>query len=257
MKRKKVLVTGAGKGIGRGIALAFAKAGADLFLHYRSDPAEARSLQDEIAALGGKATVFQADLADQKELDAMFGAIRQQWGTLDAAVNNAGWDPGAVALDDIDEKMYYRLTDMNIKGTLFCCLRELELMGRGGSIINLGSVQMNTTVPGRVLYAASKGAIHAMTGALALEAGPRGIRVNTIAPGYIAVERMTRWRREFRCAGSASRKTSAIWRYFWPRIRPDSSPARPSSSTAESTASSHVFPPDPQFFPNCAAPGIS
>ena len=191
MKGKKVLVTGAGKGIGRGIALAFAKAGADLFLHYRSDPGEAKSLQDEIAALGGKSTVFQADLADQKELDAMFEAIRQQWGTLDAAVNNAGWDPGAVALDDIDEKMYYRLTDMNIKGTLFCCLRELELMGRGGSIINLGSVQMNTTVPGRVLYAASKGAIHAMTGALALEAGPRGIRVNTIAPGYIAVERMT------------------------------------------------------------------
>ncbi len=191
MKGKKVLVTGAGKGIGRGIALAFAKAGADLFLHYRSDPAEAKSLQAEIAALGGKSIVFQADLADQKELDAMFGAIRQHWGTLDAAVNNAGWDPGAVALDDIDEKLYYRLTDMNIKGTLFCCLRELELMGRGGSIINLGSVQMNTTVPGRVLYAASKGAIHSMTGALALEAGPRGIRVNTIAPGYIAVERMT------------------------------------------------------------------
>ena len=191
MKGKKVLVTGAGKGIGRGIALAFAKAGADLFLHYRSDPAEARSLQDEIAALGGKAIVFQADLADHKELDAMFGEIRLHWGTLDAAVNNAGWDPGAVALDDIDEKLYYRLTDMNIKGTLFCCLRELELMGRGGSIINLGSVQMDTTVPGRVLYAASKGAIHSMTGALALEAGPRGIRVNTIAPGYIGVERMT------------------------------------------------------------------
>ena len=190
MKGKKVLVTGAGKGIGRGIALAFAKAGADLFLHYRSNPAEAQSLQNEIAALGGKAIVFQADLADQKELDAMFGAVRQQWGTLDAAVNNAGWDPGTVALDDIDEKLYYRLTDMNIKGTLFCCLRELDLMQSGGSIINLGSVQMNTTVTGRILYATSKGAIHSMTGALALEAGPRGIRVNTIAPGYIAVERM-------------------------------------------------------------------
>ena len=190
MKGKKVLVTGAGKGIGRGIALAFAKAGADLFLHYRSNPAEAQSLQDEIAALGGKTIVFQADLADQKELDAMFNAVRQQWGTLDAAVNNAGWDPGTVALDDIDEKLYYRLTDMNIKGTLFCCLRELDLMQSGGSIINLGSVQMNTTVTGRILYATSKGAIHSMTGALALEAGPRGIRVNTIAPGYIAVERM-------------------------------------------------------------------
>ena len=190
MKGKKVLVTGAGKGIGRGIALAFARAGAKLFLHYRSNPAEAQSLQNEIAALGGKAIVFQADLADQKELDAMFGAVRQQWGTLDAAVNNAGWDPGTVALDDIDEKLYYRLTDMNIKGTLFCCLRELDLMQSGGSIINLGSVQMNTTVTGRILYATSKGAIHSMTGALALEAGPRGIRVNTIAPGYIAVERM-------------------------------------------------------------------
>jgi len=191
MKGKKVLITGAGKGIGRGIALTFAKAGAELFLHYRSNPDEAESLRREIVGLGGQAVLFRADLSRMAGLDAMFAAVREQWGTLDVAVNNAGWDPGAVALDDIDEKLYYQLTDMNIKGTLFCCLRELELMGRGGSIINLGSVQMNTTVPGRVLYAASKGAIHAMTGALALEAGPRGIRVNTIAPGYIAVERMT------------------------------------------------------------------
>ncbi len=191
MKGKKVLITGAGKGIGRGIALAFARAGAKLFLHYRSDPEEAKSLQEEVGRLGAEAVMFRADLSKMSELDTMFEAVKEQFGTLDAAVNNAGWDPGAVALDDIDEKLYYRLTDMNIKGTLFCCLRELELMGRGGSIINLGSVQMNTTVPGRVLYAASKGAIHSMTGALALEAGPRGIRVNAIAPGYIAVERMT------------------------------------------------------------------
>lgn len=191
MKNKKVLITGAAKGIGRGIALTFARAGAELFLHYRSNPDEAEALRKEISALGAHAILFRADLSRMEELNAMFAAIREQWGTLDAAVNNAGWDPGAVGLDDIDEKLYYRLTDMNIKGTLFCCLRELELMREGSSIINLGSVQMNTTVPGRVLYAASKGAIHAMTGALALEAGPRGIRVNTIAPGYIAVERMT------------------------------------------------------------------
>ena len=191
MKNKKVLITGAAKGIGRGIALTFARAGAELFLHYRSNPDEAEALRKEISALGAHAILFRADLSRMEELNSMFAAIREQWGTLDAAVNNAGWDPGAVGLDDIDEKLYYRLTDMNIKGTLFCCLRELELMREGSSIINLGSVQMNTTVPGRVLYATSKGAIHAMTGALALEAGPRGIRVNTIAPGYIAVERMT------------------------------------------------------------------
>ena len=190
MKDKKVLITGAAKGIGRGIALAFARAGAQLFLHYRSNPEEAQSLLDEVGSLGAEAVIFRADLSKMNELEAMFEAIREQFGKLDAAVNNAGWDPGAVVSEDIDEKLYYRLTDLNIKGTLFCCLRELDLITQGGSIINLGSVQMNTTVPGRVLYAASKGAIHSMTGALALEAGPRGIRVNTIAPGYIAVERM-------------------------------------------------------------------
>lgn len=190
MKGKKVLITGAGKGIGRGIALAFARAGAKLFLHYRSNPEEAQSLLDEVKALGADAVICRADLAKMSELDAMFGTIKEKFGTLDAAVNNAGWDPGAVAPEEIDEAMYYKLTDMNIKGTLFCCLSELELMQSGGSIINLGSVQMNTTVTGRILYATSKGAIHSMTGALALEAGPRGIRVNTIAPGYIAVERM-------------------------------------------------------------------
>ena len=191
MKNRKVLITGAGKGIGRGIALSFARAGAHLFLHYRSNPEEARSLLDEVRSLGADAVIFRADLSKMNELEMMFEAVREQFGELDAAVNNAGWDPGAVAPDEIDEKIYYQLTDMNIKGTLFCCLRELDLMKRGGSIVNLGSVQMNTTVPGRILYATSKGAIHSMTGALALEAGPRGIRVNTIAPGYIAVERMT------------------------------------------------------------------
>ena len=190
MKGKKVLITGAGKGIGRGIALAFARAGAKLFLHYRSNPEEAQSLLEEVKALGADGIICRADLAKVSDLDAMFETVKEKFGTLDAAVNNAGWDPGAVAPEEIDEAMYYKLTDMNIKGTLFCCLRELKLMQSGGSIINLGSVQMNTTVTGRILYAASKGAIHSMTGALALEAGPRGIRVNTIAPGYIAVERM-------------------------------------------------------------------
>ena len=190
MKGKKVLITGAGKGIGRGIALAFARTGAKLFLHYRSNPEEAQSLLDEAGKLGAEAVIFRADLSKMNELETMFDAVKKQFGTLDAAVNNAGWDPGAVAPEEIDEKRYYQLTDMNIKGTLFCCLRELKLMQSGGSIVNLGSVQMNTTVTGRILYAMSKGAIHSMTGALALEAGPRGIRVNTIAPGYIAVERM-------------------------------------------------------------------
>ena len=189
--KQKVFISGSAKGIGRGIALAFARAGAELMLHYRSNDSEAETLLSEVKKAGASAELIKADLADFKQLEECFETIRRKWGYLDAAVNNAGWDPGAINPDDIDEALYYRLTDMNIKGTLFCSLREIKLMPNGGSIINLGSVQMNTTVPGRILYAMSKGAIHSMTGALALEAGPMGIRVNTIAPGYIAVERMT------------------------------------------------------------------
>lgn len=188
---KRALVTGAGKGIGRGIALALARAGAELFLHYRSNPEEAESLRREI---GGKTHAFRADLARDEERDAMFAELESVWGGLDIAVNNAGWDPGFVPFDSIDPALYYRLSDINIKGTLFCCLREIALMRRnpaGGSIVNIGSVQQDTSVKGRTLYAMSKGAIHAMTGQLALEAGPFGIRVNNIAPGYIEVERMS------------------------------------------------------------------
>lgn len=194
LKGKRALVTGAGKGIGRGIALSLAEAGAELFLHYRSNRDEAESLLAEITGMGGVAQIFRADLAEDVEHDAMFSAIKSAWGGLDIAVNNAGWDPGYVQFDTIDPALYYQLSDINIKGTLFCCLNEIALMRdnqHGGSIINLGSVQQNTSVPGRTLYAMSKGAIHAMTGQLALEAGPLGIRINNMAPGYIEVERMS------------------------------------------------------------------
>jgi glucose 1-dehydrogenase/3-oxoacyl-[acyl-carrier protein] reductase len=192
---KRALVTGAGKGIGRGVALALAEAGAELVVHYRSNPAEAESLIKEIGENGGSAWSVAADLGDTAQLDAMFATIRDRWGALDIAVNNAGWDPGYVDFQSIDEDLYRRLSDVNIKGTLFCCLREIDLMrgNPGGcSIINIGSVQQDTSVPGRTLYAMSKGAIHAMTGQLALECGPLGIRLNNVAPGYIEVERMSK-----------------------------------------------------------------
>jgi len=194
LKGKRALVTGAGKGIGRGIALSLAEAGADLFLHYRSNRKEAESLLKAITGIGRKAHTFRADLSNDTELDAMFAEIKSLWGGLDIAVNNAGWDPGYIQFDTINPELYYRLSNINIKGTLFCCLREIELMRSnplGGSIINIGSVQQDTSVPGRTLYAMSKGAIHAMTGQLALECGTLGIRINNIAPGYIEVERMS------------------------------------------------------------------
>ena len=181
---KRVLITGSAKGIGVGIAEVFAENGAELLLHYRTSPEEGEALRKRLADRGGNVRIFRADLGTEED---------RVLGGLDAAVNNAGWDPGFMPLDEVTFESYEKLTDMNIRGTLFCCLNEIKRMrnnASGGSIINLGSVQMDTTVPGRTLYAMSKGAIHSMTGELALECGKDRIRLNTIAPGYIVVPRM-------------------------------------------------------------------
>ena len=193
LEGKRALVTGAARGIGAGIARAFAEAGAELFLHFRSDPSAAEMLAAELRTMGSTVHLYRADLGKLEDLNAMFDTIEREWGTLDAAVNNAGWDPGMVPLEEVTPELYEKLASVNIRGTLFSSLREIALMKRnpaGGSIINIGSVQQDTTVPGRTLYAMSKGAIHALTGELALEAGEFGIRVNNIAPGFIEVERL-------------------------------------------------------------------
>ncbi len=181
---KKALVTGAARGIGLGIARALAGAGAEVLLHYRRESGEMREIE-------GTVHFFQAELDCPEGVESLFAEVKRLWGKLDIAINNAGWDPGDVPWESIDYELYEKLTGMNIRGTLFSCLNEMKLMPGGGSIINIGSVQMNSTVPGRVLYATSKGAIHSMTGALALEGGPKGIRVNNIAPGYIVVDRVS------------------------------------------------------------------
>lgn len=193
LEGKRVLITGSAKGIGVGIAEVFAENGAGLLLHYRTSPEEGEALRKRLTDRGGNVRIFRADLGTEEGIDALFAEVDRVLGGLDAAVNNAGWDPGFMPLDEVTFESYEKLTDMNIRGTLFCCLNEIKRMrnnASGGSIINLGSVQMDTTVPGRTLYAMSKGAIHSMTGELALECGKDRIRLNTIAPGYIEVPRM-------------------------------------------------------------------
>ena len=187
LKDKKVLVTGASRGIGAGVVKAFSQAGAKVFLHYRSD----RQLAEKVASeLPGEVHLFRADLGNAGELEALFDAVKAEFGTLDAAVNNAGVVLPALAPEEITDEYYHRLADVNIRGTLFCCLREIALMRKsGGSIINIGSVHQDTTVPGWTLYAMSKGAIHGMTGQLAIQEGKNGIRVNNILPGYIDVDK--------------------------------------------------------------------
>ena len=187
LKGKRVLVTGASRGIGAGVVKAFSAAGAKVFLHYRSDKVLAEKIASE---LPGEVHLFRADLGKADELEALFSEIKNIFGGLDAAVNNAGVVLPALEPEEITDEKYHQLTDVNIRGTLFCCLREIALMrGHGGSIINIGSVHQDTTVPGWTLYAMSKGAIHGMTGQLAIQEGKNGIRVNNILPGYIDVDK--------------------------------------------------------------------
>ena len=188
LKGKKVLVTGASRGIGAGIVKAFSRAGAKVFLHYRTDQQLAEKIASE---LPGEVHLFRADLGKPEELEALFEAVKAEFGSLDAAVNNAGVVLPALAPEEITDEYYHKLADVNIRGTLFCCLREIALMRDfgGGSIINIGSVHQDTTVPGWTLYAMSKGAIHGMTGQLAIQEGKNGIRVNNILPGYIDVDK--------------------------------------------------------------------
>ena len=190
---KRILITGAAKGIGAGIAEVFAENGADLLLHYRSSPEEAEALKTRLSAFGGAIHLCRADLGTKEGIETLFAEADRVFGGLDAAVNNAGWDPGYMALEDITFESYEKLTSMNIRGTLFCCLNEIRRMRRntppGGSIVNIGSVQMETSVRGRTLYAASKGAIHSMTGQLSLECGKDHIRINAIAPRRTARHR--------------------------------------------------------------------
>ena len=125
---KRILVTGAAKGIGAGIAEVFAENGADLLLHYRSSPEEAENLKQRLSGKGGTIRLCRADLGTEEGLQSLFAEVNRVFGGLDAAVNNAGWDPGFMPLENVTFERYAKLTDMNIRGTLFCCLNEIRLM---------------------------------------------------------------------------------------------------------------------------------
>ena len=119
LEGRRVLITGSAKGIGVGIAEVFAENGAELLLHYRTSPEEGEALRKRLTDRGGNVHIFRADLGTEEGIDALFAEVDRVLGGLDAAVNNAGWDPGFMPLDEVTFESYEKLTDMNIRGTLF------------------------------------------------------------------------------------------------------------------------------------------
>jgi NAD(P)-dependent dehydrogenase (short-subunit alcohol dehydrogenase family) len=198
---KLVLVTGAGTGIGQGIAMALAEMGADVALHYSRSAEGARAAVAQIEALGQRAIAIQGDLGVVADCRRVVDAAAAFLGGLDGLVNNAGITT-TIDFLDVTEEQFDRSYDLNIRGEFFCAQqavrhmiergralqrREPEAYWAGGSIVNISSVHAMLGCPGHSVYAGTKGAINAFTRQLAVELLPMHIRANVLAPGTIEV----------------------------------------------------------------------
>jgi NAD(P)-dependent dehydrogenase (short-subunit alcohol dehydrogenase family) len=184
------LVTGASKGVGKGIAMELARQGANVAVNFHIDEAGAESVADEIRGMGRRALTVRANVGVAGEVDAMFEKVFGTFGRIDAHVNNAGvqtWKP----LLDLTEAEWDRVLDTNLKGTFLCTQRAARLMKEsgGGCIVNIGSGCNKWPFPNLVDYTASKGGIEQFTKVAAVELGPYRIRVNCVAPGAVEIER--------------------------------------------------------------------
>jgi NAD(P)-dependent dehydrogenase (short-subunit alcohol dehydrogenase family) len=188
MTGKRVLVTGAGTGIGRGIALAFARAGAAVAVHYSSSPAGAEAVVREIVDGGGKAAAFQADFVRTEPLQSMAGAAVAFLGGLDVVVNNAGITMNRPFAQTTIEQ-FDLLYAVNVRAPYFLTQALLpELESSGGVVINISSIHAFEGYTEHSVYAGTRGAVVSFTRQLAIELGPRGVRVAGIAPGAVPVE---------------------------------------------------------------------
>ena len=184
---KTALVTGASRGIGRGIALSLAKVGATVAINYRENQPEAMATADEVEKLGVKAIIVKADVSKKDDCIGMFAVIKQQFGSLNILVNNAG----VVAMgpaENVSEEEWDRVLNTNLKGQFLCIQEAIKIMPAGGKIVCISSIASGGVGVGFgniAHYAASKGGVVAMVEDLAIELGPKGININAIGPGII------------------------------------------------------------------------
>jgi NAD(P)-dependent dehydrogenase (short-subunit alcohol dehydrogenase family) len=190
-RSKVALVTGASKGVGRGIAYGFAEAGWDVAVNYHSDLAGAEETKAVIESKGRRCVVVPGDVGVKVDVDAMFAAVIDAFGQFDCLVNNAGRQTWSSLLE-LSEADWDKTIKTNLKGSFLCtqaAARILKEQGRGGSIINIGSGANKQPFMNLVDYCASKGGLEQLTRVSACELGQYGIRVNCVAPGAIEIER--------------------------------------------------------------------
>lgn len=196
---RTAIVTGASRGIGRGIAERLAGDGALVAVHYGGNEKAARETVEVIEERGGRAFAFRADLEAPDAVDTFYTALdaglaeRGADPGFDILVNNAGAS-GSGRIQQLTPEVFDRLFTINVKAPLFLVQQGLGRLRDGGRIVNISSAVTRHAFPDSVAYAMTKGAVDTMTLALAKELGPRGITVNAVAPGYIATDMNARRR---------------------------------------------------------------
>jgi NAD(P)-dependent dehydrogenase (short-subunit alcohol dehydrogenase family) len=187
MTDKVALITGASSGIGRATAEAFAAKGARVVLAARREE-ELATLVKEIEARGGKATAIRTDVSVAGDVEKLVVHALETFGRLDYAVNNAGIEGQWALVSDLPEEEWDRVLGINLKGTFLCLKYESRAMlagGRGGAIVNIGSVNSFLGFASGSAYVASKHGLIGLTTSVSAELAPQGIRVNLICPGIV------------------------------------------------------------------------
>ena len=185
-KDKVVLVTGGGTGIGRAIALQFSKEGARVAVTGRREA----PLEETIGKMDGEGMMINADVSSPEAVSRMVGEVVSKWGRLDVLVNNAATIVSRTNLGDTPVDAWDRMMDVNVRGVFLCCKEALAVMEKqgAGSIVNIASVSGQRGQPSNSAYSTSKGAIMNMTRSLAVDYGPKGIRINSVSPALVDTE---------------------------------------------------------------------
>ena len=185
LRGRRALVTGAGRGIGRVVALDLARAGADVVLASRTR-SEVEAVAEEVRGLGVRALALTADVSRSEDVREMFKQARAGLGSIDVLVNGAGIAPSALVVKTSDE-LWHQAIETNLSGAFYCIREALpEMIERGwGRVVTIASIAGKTGYPYISAYAASKHGVLGLTKCVALEAVSRGVTVNAVCPGYV------------------------------------------------------------------------
>lgn len=188
-QNKIVLITGSGRGIGRAIALHFARRGADIIINFFRNRKPAEATAEEIRALGCRALLVKADIGELEEIESLFSKVEQEFGGLDILISNAASGYNRPVMEQKPKGWDWTM-NINARALLFAAQRAVPLMEKrgGGAIVSLSSPGSFRVLPDYVVVGASKAALEALTRYLAVELAPKNIIVNAVSPGVVATE---------------------------------------------------------------------